>query len=84
MNKKKFTEDFKAMRNRMAAVGDSVVGIVYLEDENVMYAGGITTIGVFREYEIEVDYDFSLDEHLCELIEKAEEGYSEEINNNDN
>lgn len=83
-NKKKFTEAFQAMRSRMAAVGDSVIGIVYLEDDNVMYAGGITNIGVFREYEIEVDYNFSLDENLSELIEKVEEGYFEEMNNNDN
>lgn len=83
-NKKKFTEAFQAMRCRTAAVGDSVIGIVYLEDDDVMYAGGITNIGVFREFEIEVDYNFSLDENLSELISMAEEEYFKEVNNNDN
>lgn len=84
MNKKKFIEAFQAMRCRTAAVGDSEIGIVFLEEENIMYAGGITNNGVFREFEIEIDYDFSLDEHLYELISMAEEGYFKELNNNDN
>ena len=84
MNKKKFIEAFQAMRCRTAAVGDSEIGIVFLEDDDIMYAGGITNNGVFREFEIEVDYNFSLDENLSELIEKVEEGYFEEVNNNNN
>lgn len=83
-NKKKFTEAFQAMRCRTAAVGDREIGIVFLEEDDIMYAGGITNNGVFREFEIEIDYDFSLDVHLCELISMAEEGYFEEMNNNDN
>ena len=84
MNKKKFTEAFQAMRCRTAAVGDREIGIVFLEEDDIMYAGGITNNGVFREFEIEIDYDFSLDVHLCELISMAEEEYFEELNNNDN
>ena len=49
------------------------LNVAFDKEKNTIYAGGATNAGVIREYEIDVDYDLSVDENMITLYNKIVE-----------
>lgn len=71
-DKKQFIEEFNNIKNPFLDMGEDIgfLGIAIDADENIMYAGNITNYGIYREYEIDIDYTFSVDSNIEALYDE--------------
>ena len=69
-NKETFKTAYQSLRSNCVVIENRELYVVYDEDKNQLYAGGATNCFVFREFEHDIDYDFSFDQNLQEFIEQ--------------
>lgn len=75
--KQDFLVQFTAMNYHTFDVHNQELGVVFDSEKDLLYAGGICNAGVCREYEVEIDYELSLDENLELLLQEIEKQYLE-------
>lgn len=72
--KEDFIQHYNKLERWSLAIPDgTLIDVAFDKEKNTIYAGGSTNAGVIREYEIDVDYDLSVDENMITLYNKVVE-----------
>ena len=70
--KELFIKQFNEIKNPFLDMGEEVgfLAIAIDADKDIMYAGNIANGGIYREYEIDIDYMFSVDSNIEVLYDE--------------